>query len=125
MIDEIIDHAREEAPNECCGIITGSDGTPRRLYRAHNAFESPLRYEIESKDLIRIYNESQESGEEFLVIYHSHTSTAAEPSQTDINTARYPESVYLIVSLQDSDNPVVRGFWIRDGKVEEAQLDVV
>ena len=121
----MVAHAREEAPNECCGIVTGSDGAATRLHRAANAFASPLRYEIDSKDLIRIYRESQEKGEEFLVIYHSHTASPAAPSQTDINTARYPESVYVIVSLQDPDQPVVKGFWIRDGEVSEEELDVV
>lgn len=125
MFDEMIAHARSEAPNECCGIIVGSDGTATKLYRARNAFESPLRYEIESQDLIRIYNEAQERGEDFLVIYHSHTGSPAEPSQTDINTASYPDSVYVIVSLEDPENPEVRGFWIRDGTVDEAELDVV
>jgi proteasome lid subunit RPN8/RPN11 len=125
MVEEMIAHAREEAPNECCGIVTGSDGLMSRLYRTRNAFASPLRYEIDPSDLIRVYNESQERGEEFLIIYHSHTSTVAEPSQTDINTASYPDSLYVIVSLQDREQPDVKGFWIRDGVVEPEPLDVV
>jgi [CysO sulfur-carrier protein]-S-L-cysteine hydrolase len=124
IFDEMVAHAQAEAPNECCGIVTGSDGVATRLFRAHNIFESPLRYEIDPKDLIRIYGESQERDEEFAVIYHSHTGSAAYPSQTDVNTAAYPDSVYVIVSLEDPDAPDVKGFWIRDGKIEEAELQV-
>ena len=125
LIEEMIAHAREEAPNECCGIVTGSSGVASTLHRATNAFASPLRYEIEPKDLLRIYGHSQERGEEFVLIYHSHTGSPAAPSQTDINTATYPESLYVIVSLEHPDEPVVRGFWIRDGEVAEEALDVV
>jgi [CysO sulfur-carrier protein]-S-L-cysteine hydrolase len=120
----MVAHAQAEAPNECCGIVTGSDGVATRLFRAHNIFESPLRYEIDPKDLIRIYGESQERDEEFAVIYHSHTGSAAYPSQTDVNTAAYPDSVYVIVSLEDPDEPDVKGYWIRDGRIEEVKLEV-
>jgi proteasome lid subunit RPN8/RPN11 len=122
MVDQIIAHAREEAPNECCGVVGGSDGRATTLYRGQNAFQSPLRYEIDPNDLFRIYRQTEERGEEFLAIYHSHTGSPARPSQTDINTARYPDAVYLIVSLQDPDKPDLRGFWIRDQQVKVAEL---
>ena len=124
IFDEMVAHAREEAPNECCGIVTGSDGAAKRLFRAHHVFESPLRYELDPKDLIRIYGESQEHSEEFAIIYHSHTGSPAYPSQTDVNTAAYPDSIYVIVSLEDPDAPDVKGFWIRDGKIDEAELEI-
>jgi [CysO sulfur-carrier protein]-S-L-cysteine hydrolase len=125
FVDEIVAHAREDAPNECCGMIGGVDGNATSVYRSVNAEASPLRYSLDANDQFRIMREIEESGEELLAIYHSHTGSAAYPSQTDINLAAYPDAVYVIVSLLNSSEPEVRGFWIRDGKVTEAELDVV
>ena len=125
MVDEIVAHAREEAPNECCGMIGGVDGDATSVYRSINAEASPLRYSLDANDQFRIMREIEERGEEMVGIYHSHTASAAYPSQTDVNLAAYPDAVYLIVSLQGPEDPELRGFWIRDGDIEEAQLDVV
>jgi [CysO sulfur-carrier protein]-S-L-cysteine hydrolase len=124
LVDELIAHAREEAPNECCGMIGGADGSAATLYRSINAEASPLRYSLDATDQFRIMREMEERGEELLAIYHSHTASAPYPSQTDVNLAAYPDSVYLIVSLLDTEDPELRGFWIREGKIEEAKVDV-
>ena len=68
--------------------------------------------------------EIEEAGEELVAIYHSHTKSAAYPSQTDINLAGWPEAVYLIVSLADPEAPDLKGFWIVDGKIADAELVV-
>ncbi len=124
LIDEIVAHAREDAPNECCGMIGGVDGEARTVYRAENAEASPLRYSIDAGEQFRLMREIEGAGEELAAIYHSHTKSAAYPSQTDVNLAGWPEAVYLIVSLADADAPEVRGFWIRDGGIADAELRV-
>jgi proteasome lid subunit RPN8/RPN11 len=125
LIDEIVSHAREEAPNECCGMVGGTDGRATRVYPARNAEGSPLRYSIHPRDQFRIVSEIEERGEEIAAIYHSHTASPAEPSQTDINLAdNWPDPVYLICSLADPAAPTVRGFAIRDRQVREVELDV-
>lgn len=123
-VDEMIAHAVEEAPNECCGIIAGKDGRATKLFRAINAEASPYRYRVESKDLIRINNEVDDSGWEFFVIYHSHVMSEAYPSPTDIRLAEgWPEPYYVVVSLADKSNPIVRAFRIVDGQVTEHPID--
>ena len=125
LIDEIVAHALEEAPNECCGMVAGSDGTATRVYRARNAEASPLRYMIEPQDQYRITMEISQRGEEIAAIYHSHTASPAEPSQTDVNLAEnWPDPIYLICSVADPGAPSVRGFLIRDRRIEEVELDV-
>ncbi len=125
MLDEIADHARAEAPNECCGMIGARDGEAVSLYRARNAEASPLRYVVHPQDQFRIMERIDESGEELGAIYHSHTKSAPRPSQTDINLAEgWPDPLYLICSIADPDAPEVRAFAIRDGAVEEVELDV-
>jgi proteasome lid subunit RPN8/RPN11 len=124
VYDEMLEHARAEAPNECCGILGGKDGDATTLYRATNAEQSPLRYTLDPNDLFRIsFKEIPANDEEMLAIYHSHTASPAYPSQTDINLATYPDSVYLIVSLVEGEEPL-RGFRIADGEVSEVEVTV-
>ncbi len=121
-IEEMIGHAREEAPNECCGIIAGQDGSAEKLFRAKNAEASPYRYSVDTQDLFRIHRECDQNEWEFLVIYHSHTASEAYPSGTDIRLAFWPETFYVLVSLMQPDQPVVRAFRIVEGQVTEEDL---
>jgi proteasome lid subunit RPN8/RPN11 len=124
MLDRIVRQARDEAPNECCGIIGTSDGRAVTLFPLRNAAASPLRYEIEPLEQLRAFEALDEAGLEAGIIYHSHTRSAPLPSQTDINLAFYPESLYVIVGVaQEHDD--VRAWQIVDGQVAEATLEVV
>jgi [CysO sulfur-carrier protein]-S-L-cysteine hydrolase len=124
MVDEMVAHARAEAPNECCGMIGGRDGSATSIHRARNAEESPLRYVIHPTDQLRIMEEIEARGEELAAIYHSHTGSPAYPSQTDINLAEnWPDPLYVICSLADRE-PELRAFAIRDGEVEEVTLEL-
>jgi proteasome lid subunit RPN8/RPN11 len=122
--DEIIAQAREEAPNECCGVLAGRDGRVEKLFRAVNAEKSPYRYNVDPHELLRIYRECEASGWDFLAIYHSHTHTEAYPSPTDVRLAAWPDATYIIVSLADPENPVLRAFRIQDGRVSEEELSI-
>jgi proteasome lid subunit RPN8/RPN11 len=123
IYDELLAHAHEDAPNECCGLIGGENGVARTVYRARNAEASPLRYNLDPQDQFRIMTEMEEKGEELSAIYHSHTASPAYPSQTDINLAAYPGTLYLIVSLAEGEKDL-RGFRIEDGEVTEVDLDI-
>ena len=123
LLDDMIDHARSEAPIECCGMVASRDGEALRVYRATNAAASPLRYEIDGAEQYRIQMAIEDSGLDLGAIYHSHTRTEPYPSQTDINLAFYPDAVYVIVGLA-GDQPDVRAFQIRDGQVQEAELEI-
>ena len=125
LLDELIAHALEDAPNECCGMVGARDGIAVAVHRARNAAASPLRYEIDGMEQYRIQTAIEDAGMDLGAIYHSHTRSDPYPSQTDINLAFYPESLYVIVGVKDRDAPVVRAFRIVDGGVEEAELDVV
>lgn len=125
MIDELVAHAREDAPIECCGMIGGANGRATSVYRATNAEASPLRYRVDPRDQFRIMSELEQRAEELVAIYHSHTASPAYPSQTDVNLAEFwPDPVYVIVSLEDPEEPSIRAFWIRGGEVDEAELVV-
>ncbi|MCO5315939.1 MAG: M67 family metallopeptidase [Solirubrobacterales bacterium] len=123
LLDQMITHAVEDSPNECCGLLGGEGDMASTVYRAENAEKSPYRYSIAPREQLELMNRIEEAGESIVGIYHSHTRTAAYPSQTDINLAiGWPDSIYLIVSLENPDEPYVRGFRIRDGRVEDVDL---
>jgi proteasome lid subunit RPN8/RPN11 len=126
MVGEIVAQARAEAPNECCGIVGSRDGRAVRLFKARNARASPLAYDIDGRDLQRIYDELDRDDLQVGVIYHSHTRSDPVPSQTDINLASpfLPDAVYLIVGVKDADRDDLRAWHIRDGRYTEAELEV-
>jgi len=125
LIDELVAHAREDLPNECCGLIGGRDGEATIVHRVENAAASPLRYEMDPKAQYDAYTAIEADGQELLAIYHSHTKSAAYPSQTDVNQAvAWPDQVYVIVSLQDPDTPDVKGYLLKDMKIADVELQV-
>jgi [CysO sulfur-carrier protein]-S-L-cysteine hydrolase len=116
--EELVAHARDSEPNECCGYVRGREGAIDQVVRSENLRESPYGYELDAASLLaanRLDDEGFDVG-----IYHSHPRSAAEPSQTDINLAHYPHWTYLIVSL--AGEPEVRAWRIVDGRVDEEQL---
>jgi [CysO sulfur-carrier protein]-S-L-cysteine hydrolase len=123
LLDEIVAHARADAPNECCGMIASSDGQAVAVHRARNTAASPFRYEMDGMEQYRIQTAIEDAGFELGAIYHSHTRSAPRPSQTDINLAFYPEALYVIVGLKGNE-PDVRAWRIVDGVVSEAALEV-
>ena len=126
LLDQIVAQARAEAPNECCGIVGSRDGTAVTLFKARNSRASPLAYEIDGSDLLRIYEEIDANGLQVGIIYHSHTRSDPLPSQTDINLASpfLPDAVYVIVGVKDPERDDIRAWHIRDGQVSEAALEI-
>jgi proteasome lid subunit RPN8/RPN11 len=125
LVQEMIDHALAEAPNECCGVVATRDGEAVRVYPAENIHASPLRYEISPEELLRVYLQIEDQGCELGAIYHSHTRSRPYPSQTDVNLAAgWPDPVYVIIGL-DGDEPEYPAYTIRDGRVGQAELEVV
>ena len=125
LYDEVVAHARAEAPNECCGMIAASDGHAVSVHPARNAARSPkLRYEMHGQDQYDILMAIDDAGNEIGAIYHSHPRTEPVPSQTDINLAdKWPDPLYVIVSLEHPEAEV-RAWRIVDGAASEAPLEV-
>ena len=120
--DQIVAHARREAPRECCGVIGGTAGEMPELYTLTNIEPGTTRYRIDDAELYRVYRELDERGGEILAIYHSHPATPAYPSPTDVALALWPEAHYVICSLVDPGRPDLRAFRIVDGQVVEVPV---
>ena len=126
LLDQIVAQAREEAPNECCGIVGSRDGRAVKLYKARNARASPLAYEIDGRDLARIYDDIEANDLDVGIIYHSHTRSDPEPSLTDVNLASpfLPDAVYLIVGVKDPAQDDLRAWRIVKTPAEGAKPQV-
>lgn len=128
LIDAIVAHAREDHPDEACGVIAGPEGSdqPERFIPMVNAARSPTFYEFDTADLLRLYRDLDDRGEEPVVIYHSHTATEAYPSRTDIAYANEPNAHYVLVSTRQTgsqEGPYeLRSFRIVDGHVTEEDV---
>ena len=125
--DAIVAHAREDHPDEACGVVAGPEGSdrPERFIPMLNAARSPTFYEFDSGDLLKLYREMDDRDEEPVVIYHSHTATEAYPSRTDISYASEPGAHYVLVSTRDPDKEEFRSFRIAGGVVTEEDVEVV
>ena len=130
FIDEMVAHAQDGLPNECCGILAGQDGQVLKLYRMTNVEASPFRFSMDPGEIVKVDQEAGDNGWDLLAIYHSHTGSEAYPSDTDVRIARgtaelWPDVRYALVSLMDQNNPQVRYFSIIDGVVTEEPLEIV
>jgi proteasome lid subunit RPN8/RPN11 len=122
--EEILQQALSEFPNEACGLIAAKEGMPVRVYAMKNADASPVTYRLDPKEQLQVFNDIDEQGWDLWGIYHSHTHSPAYPSETDQRQAFYPEARYLILSLEDRESPVLRGFRIVSGEVTEEEVTI-
>jgi proteasome lid subunit RPN8/RPN11 len=123
VVDAIIDHARQDAPNECCGMLVGSLDEVDASVPARNIAPTPAtRYEIDPREHIALNRALRGSGREVVGVYHSHPHGPNRPSKSDITEAFYPQFVYLIASLANPLEAEVRAFEIKDGEATEVPM---
>ncbi|MFI0367658.1 Mov34/MPN/PAD-1 family protein [Actinomadura sp. 1N219] len=127
LVDEIVAHARADHPDEACGVIAGPIGSDRpvRYIAMTNAERSPTFYRFDSQEQLKVWREMDDRDEEPVVIYHSHTSTEAYPSRTDVSYAAEPNAHYVLVSTRDEDDHEFRSYRIVDGEVTEEEVAIV
>ena len=122
LLDQIVEHARRDAPNECCGFVALEDDRAVEVVPVENVAASPMRFEVGPQDLLRLADFEDDG--RAAVIYHSHTRSKPYPSQTDVNFAgNWPGVQWLIVGLA-GDEPEVRNYRIEDGAVTEIAVEV-
>jgi proteasome lid subunit RPN8/RPN11 len=115
----ILAHAEHCAPDECCGLLAvDGEGAFRFAYPLTNVDPSPVSYTIDPDEHFRAMRHAETMGWEIGGAFHSHPGGTAMPSMIDVQTALEPEWAYLIASPDE-----IRGFWIRDGRIEELSLD--
>lgn len=132
--DAIVEHAQAAVPNEACGIVVGDrpaadGGVATRWVPLRNPLASPYRYAIDPDDLLRLTIETDDADEVFWAIVHSHVSSPARPSPTDLRESHYPDALYLLVSLSPAEAAPdgtlgVRAWRIVEGGVHEVEVTI-
>jgi proteasome lid subunit RPN8/RPN11 len=127
LLDELIEHALADAGNEVCGVLSVEPGPPAqavRSYRATNIHRSPLKFEIDSLELLDLWQAIEGEGFEMGAVYHSHVRSAPYPSQTDINfAANWPGVEWIIIGLGEGE-PEVCSYLIRGSEVTAVPIEV-
>jgi [CysO sulfur-carrier protein]-S-L-cysteine hydrolase len=125
LLERVVEHARRDYPNECCGMIAVRDGRAVAVHEATNIAASPLRFEVDPREVLRVDQAFEADGAELGAIYHSHTRSDPYPSQTDLNFAANwgPTVEWLIVGLAGNGESAVRCYRIDDGAIEEVEVD--
>lgn len=150
ILDDMIAHARELNPYECCGLLAGTNGAVSRHYRITNTVAKDARavavfdgadvkqlghlsdstkaevaYFMDPQEMLAAFKDMRQRNLELTVIYHSHTHSPAYPSTTDVGLAYYPDAAYLIISLEHKTAPDLRAYWIKDHQVARAEFQPI
>ena len=120
----MVEHARKESPLECCGILSGTDGTVKRAFELRNEDQSPVRYSMSPQEQLRVFEQMEKEALDMVAVYHSHTHTLPFPSETDVRMTFYPEVASVIISLKE-ETPVVKAFRIREDSVSAEEIEVI
>ncbi len=129
QVEEILAHARQAEPSECCGLIGGTDdGRTKSIYSLRNIASNPeVAYEAAPEELFVAQRLMREREERLLAIYHSHPrAIIPSPSETDVRLAYYPSATYLIIGLAGSE-PVLKAFQIseREQRWQQVEYEIV
>jgi proteasome lid subunit RPN8/RPN11 len=121
LYTELVDYVLSHPALEMCGLLSGRDGVVDRVWQVPNALHSPVAYRMDGPEFAAAMIACDF---EPLGIFHSHPAGPPVPSPTDIAEAAYPDSIYVVISLQTLP-PTVRAFTIIDEQVREVKLDIL
>ena len=124
IFEQILRQAKAQAPIEACGILAGKDGAIEKLYKMTNVNKRSDHFMMEPEEQFKVVKDIRAAGLDMLAIYHSHPQTPARLSAEDIRLAITPGVTYVIVSLQDSNCAVVKGFYIENSDVTEVPVEI-
>jgi [CysO sulfur-carrier protein]-S-L-cysteine hydrolase len=127
----MVAQALSELPNECCGLLAGTIqqtgetrvlrvGKVERVYPLVNAAARPVEYLSDPKSMFAAVRDMWKRGIDILAVYHSHPTSRPIPSRTDLERNYSPEVMNLIISLQNPQEPEVRGWWLDDDRYVKA-----
>lgn len=125
IFEDMLEHARAEAPIEACGILAGGNSRVEKFYKMTNVEQRKDHFMMAPTEQFVTIKEIRSACLKLLAIYHSHPETPARPSAEDVRYALIPGMIYVIVSLQGNNGPVVKGFRIEDGSINEVPVKIV
>ncbi len=121
IINEIIEQAKKEAPNESCGYLLGTGNIVTQNYPMENIDHSPEHFSFEPREQFAALRYARKQNLNILANWHSHPASPSRPSQEDLRLANDPTIRYAILSLLD-DTPQLNSFQILAGKVVNKEV---
>ena len=118
----MVQHAREEYPRECCGMLAGKNTTITKLFKIKNIAQRMDEYELDPLEQVNAFEEIDRLSLKLLGVYHSHPDHPCYPSGLDISRAFYPDTLFFIISLKDMTAFQLKAFKMSEGKVEEEKI---
>ena len=117
----MVAHCRSRYPKEACGILAAVtlDGPVTQVYPMTNVEDSPIGYSMDPKEQLSVEKQMRSRGQRMVGVYHSHTASDAYPSSVDVSLAISPDISYVLVSLKDRQQPVVKSYRIAGTAIEE------
>jgi len=122
LLEQMVTHCRACHPNEACGLLAGTGSRVTKVYPMSNTEPSPVSYFMDPKEQFSAMKEMRLKGLAMLAIFHSHPQSPAYPSVKDVSLAFYEDAVYLIVSLMNQQDPVIKAYTIIDGTIQDVQI---
>lgn len=123
IVNQLLTQAQQHADMEVCGLISSKNNKAVRVYPVDNiSSDKSHLFEMDPARQIEVMKTMRENGEQLFAIYHSHPDSPAEPSIKDIEQSSYPDALYLIISLSTKGVLEMKGFYIRDSKIEIVDL---
>jgi proteasome lid subunit RPN8/RPN11 len=122
IADEMVRHAQEEYPRECCGMLAGKGTIISKLFKIQNIAHRIDEYELDPLEQVNAFEEIDRLSLKLLGVYHSHPNHPCYPSELDISQAFYPGTLFFIISLSDSQQPQIKSFQMHVEKVIEEEI---
>lgn len=122
--NKLVEYSKQELPNEACAILAGKNNSISKVYLMKNIQRQPDNFLMEPEEQFKVVKDIRKEKLEMSGIFHTHPDSPARPSQRDIEMAFYPEVVYFILSLEEKDNPILKGFRIIDKKVSNEDIKI-
>jgi proteasome lid subunit RPN8/RPN11 len=121
--DELIQHAKSDLPNECCGYITGHAGVCKTVHKMTNIDASPTYFEFDPKEQFQVVKAARKANEVPVVVYHSHPGSPARLSEKDLELLNDPEMTYLIISLENNCTDL-KAYRIINDEIHDVKLNI-
>lgn len=130
--EQLVAHMRQgltlpdpDKRGEVCGLLAGRDGVVTRVIPCANVSPTPMtNYRVADRDLLHVPR-LEDEGLELVAIYHSHPVTVPYPSPTDVAEVRYPDALYVLLSLRRGlDQPELKAYAIEKGIVREIAHEI-
>ena len=125
IYQKMIEHARREAPLECCGILGGMNERAQKSFEIRNMKSSSVQFVMDPQGQLNAFEEMEESSMEMVAFYHSHPHTLPFPSEMDVQKTVESDMPSIIISLKEKDEPMVKAFRIEKEAIYLEEIELI